>query len=364
MGIFLIILALAIFVGGGWWHKRENQNMALQWQSVLGDENTTQLMRFASSRTIQFLAAVGSCLIILIVYSWQLSDADKELDKLNKKITKLEQEQAEATPQQAPEESKNPLARNRMPQAATRQQRPMAPGQNPYPQNQNFRAMPQKYGAPPQRQPAAQQPPAQQPVAQAQAPAAQPAAQPQAASAPDSYYPPLVGSATPPAAIPNAAPAPPAPAGQLAPAPITPPVAAPSPAPVAPAAMAAPPAAPVKPAATIDDVYNPEKQNNSNEAAMDGIKKRYESILVLYNFMKQCGKAGPNDYPVILSSLGQEMASVNAPGRLQYDVITSAEGSYKELYSKSSCNGADMSSLVAQYTNYITALSNNVAAVH
>jgi len=118
--------------------------------------------------------------------------------------------------------------------------------------------------------------------------------------------------------------------------------------------------APAKP--TVDDVYNPEKKSNGNEAVMDGIKKRYENILVIYMFLKQCNKAGANDYPIILSALAQEMASVNAPGRMQYDIITSAKGSYKEMYSRSSCDDASVAGLHTQYTDYIKALSNNVPA--
>lgn len=137
---------------------------------------------------------------------------------------------------------------------------------------------------------------------------------------------------------------------------------APQPQPTAVATIPAPQPAANNPKATVDDVYNPEKKGTDNQSSMDDIKKRYEDILVLYMFLKKCNKATAEDYHIITSALGQEMASVNAPGRLQYDILTSAQGSYKEIYSKSSCSGNDVNAIYAQYTDYINVLSNNLPA--
>ena len=64
---------------------------------------------------------------------------------------------------------------------------------------------------------------------------------------------------------------------------------------------------------------------------MDAIKKRYEGLLVNYLFLKKCGLINAQDYHTIISALAQEMASVNAPGRLEHDIQTAANGSYEYI---------------------------------
>jgi hypothetical protein len=61
-----------------------------------------------------------------------------------------------------------------------------------------------------------------------------------------------------------------------------------------------------------------------------------------------------------MSALAVEMASVNAPGRLQYDILTAARGSYREMYAKTSCEPANLSSLRESYALYISSISKNV----
>lgn len=112
-------------------------------------------------------------------------------------------------------------------------------------------------------------------------------------------------------------------------------------------------------AAAVNEVYNPETINPDEQAAIDDMKKRYEDIIVIYMFMKKCGKVNPADYNVITHALGQEMASVNAPGRLQNDVLTAARGSFQEIYSKSPCDGEGIQALTDQYNNYIQVLADN-----
>jgi len=129
----------------------------------------------------------------------------------------------------------------------------------------------------------------------------------------------------------------------------------------APARIQAPPPAAAKAApATVDDVYNPEKKSGGNEAAMDGIKKRYEDILVTYLFLKKCGRASDNDYSVIAAAMDREIAAAGAPARLPSDIIASAQGSYNEMYAKSSCDGEEVGTLSEQYTTYVKALSDNL----
>jgi len=113
---------------------------------------------------------------------------------------------------------------------------------------------------------------------------------------------------------------------------------------------------------TLEQVYNPEREQSAqgnDQASMDDMKKRYEDILVIYMFLKQCGRIQSADYNVITSALSQEMASVNAPGRLQADIVSAAKGSYQEIYSQSPCEGAGINKLLRQYNQYIEVLKTN-----
>lgn len=111
---------------------------------------------------------------------------------------------------------------------------------------------------------------------------------------------------------------------------------------------------------TLQDIYDPEQNATDNQSAMDAIKKRYEGLLVNYLFLKKCGLINAQDYHTIISALAQEMASVNAPGRLEHDIQTAANGSYQEMYAQSSCSGAEIKALNKQYNEYIKTISVNI----
>lgn len=111
---------------------------------------------------------------------------------------------------------------------------------------------------------------------------------------------------------------------------------------------------------TLSDIYNPEELSNDQQSAIDAIKKRYEGLLVNYLFLKQCGMIDARDYHAIISTLAGEMASVNAPGRLEHDIMTAARGSYHEMYAGSDCKGPETANLHAQYSSYIKTISDNI----
>jgi hypothetical protein len=118
------------------------------------------------------------------------------------------------------------------------------------------------------------------------------------------------------------------------------------------------PAAPatVQPKApSVHDVFKPDEDDS--QSAMDALKQRYEDMLVIHFFLDRCGKINKSDYYIIMAALSQDMASINAPGRMQHDVLTAAQGSYNEMYAKSPCDSVDLSALIAQYSAYIKALS-------
>jgi hypothetical protein len=110
----------------------------------------------------------------------------------------------------------------------------------------------------------------------------------------------------------------------------------------------------------IEGLYNPEESGTGQQATLDRIKKRYEELLVNNMFMKKCGKAQPTDIHVIISALGQEMASVNAPGRLQYDILTAARGSFEEMYSQSPCDTEAANASSEHYRQYIQNIARSL----
>jgi hypothetical protein len=113
---------------------------------------------------------------------------------------------------------------------------------------------------------------------------------------------------------------------------------------------------------SVEALYNPEETATGKQSSMDSLKKRYEDILVTYFFLKKCGRINPGDYHVIISALSQEMASINAPGRLQHDIVTAAQGSYKEMYERSSCTSSDINTTYSNYATYIDSVSKSFMA--
>lgn len=91
----------------------------------------------------------------------------------------------------------------------------------------------------------------------------------------------------------------------------------------------------------VSEVFDPEVKDAGAKAKIDDLKKRYEEIFVTYFVLKNCNHATTTDFHILTSALAQEMASMNAPGRLQYDILTSAQGSYRELYSANKCDAND-----------------------
>jgi hypothetical protein len=122
-------------------------------------------------------------------------------------------------------------------------------------------------------------------------------------------------------------------------------------------------AQPITPPVSLQDIYNPENDASDIPSEIDAIKKRYEGLLVNYLFLNKCELIDTRDYHTIISALAREMASVNAPGRLEHDITTAAEGSYREMYAQSSCDGPEIKQLHDQYSSYIQTISTNVLSV-
>lgn len=113
---------------------------------------------------------------------------------------------------------------------------------------------------------------------------------------------------------------------------------------------------PLTKAQGIEDVFNAGKSN------VDALKTRYEDIFVSYMFLKKCGLSNPSDYQVISSALKQEMITLNAPSRLQYDILTASQGSYREVYAKNNCSKSDTENTYIQFQKLMQKLSAKSAA--
>ncbi len=108
---------------------------------------------------------------------------------------------------------------------------------------------------------------------------------------------------------------------------------------------------------TIQDIFETSRNASDSKDTIDSIKSRYEEILVSYFFMQKCEKTKDSDYNLIFLALQKEIAPLQAPERLQYDILTAAKGSYDELYSKNDCLGENLESSSQQYQAYINSLS-------
>lgn len=108
---------------------------------------------------------------------------------------------------------------------------------------------------------------------------------------------------------------------------------------------------------SIRDVFEAEANSSDNKNAIDHIKSRYEETLITYFFLQKCGKVGDSDYNLIFTALQNEMQQLQAPSRLQYDILTAAKGSYDEVYAKNDCTEANIAPIYQQYNSYIQSLS-------
>lgn len=108
---------------------------------------------------------------------------------------------------------------------------------------------------------------------------------------------------------------------------------------------------------TVEDLFGVNNNIADSRVQIDNIKMRYEGLLVIHFFLRRCEKADDSDYDLIFRALQKEAAPLNAPERLQYDVLTAAKGTYEELYSKTNCTESNVDSTYAQYKNYLKSLA-------
>lgn len=112
-----------------------------------------------------------------------------------------------------------------------------------------------------------------------------------------------------------------------------------------------------EPQSEVQQVFEPLGEADDYQSKIDALKKRYEEVLVSYFVLRHCELAPATDYHIITSAMSQEMASLNAPGRLQFDILTSAQGSYKELYSGNKCLPETTDALRSSYRVFVDTVS-------
>jgi len=112
-----------------------------------------------------------------------------------------------------------------------------------------------------------------------------------------------------------------------------------------------------KSSTTIQDIFEVPRNAADPDASINKIKASYEELLVTYLFLKKCDKTSASDYQLINSAMQKDLATVNAPSRLKYDILTAAKGSYDELYAKSDCQKPTVETSFQRYTAYIRKLS-------
>jgi hypothetical protein len=113
----------------------------------------------------------------------------------------------------------------------------------------------------------------------------------------------------------------------------------------------------VTPASTTDtiaSVFSAEDANHTDFAKINKLKADFESLFVTYQFLYQCGSVEAVDYHILNSILAHKISSLNAAGRIQYDILTAAKGTYEEIYSRSSCEDPSITDMQKKFRDYIT----------
>ena len=365
IGVFLS----TVFVASALWHIKENAKLERDLPKKMDTQTAQWLVRFAWSRTLQLLAALGACIVMFMNYDKQLVASRGALDSLTEMVEKKDKIEKALAIQQKPAPQVKaaaktpPVKPNQPPQqmAAVVPAKPatITPVVNPNP--------PQAVQQAPVNAivnaPAAVQPPVATPPAVASNPApvqpppkiaANPAPPPQQLAVNNANKPEALSAAS----LSSAASRKQNSANALQPEPTEDNTveAIDDSAPPSGDANAEPNQSKNE---TIEALYNPDKDRIDKQSGMNDIKKRYEDIIVIHLFLKKCNQIKPNDFTIISNALSEEIAAMEAPAKLQDDIYMSAQGSYNEIYAKSPCNGKGINNLSSQYRNYIAILAKN-----
>lgn len=117
-------------------------------------------------------------------------------------------------------------------------------------------------------------------------------------------------------------------------------------------------------AGLVQQIYEPAMHDSGQQAQLDSMKQNYEELFISYYFLSKCGHARDEQYYAINAALTQEVSSMQADPQLQNDIISAAEGSYNEIYSKLSCSSQDLESMANQFEAYTDSLAHSFSALH
>lgn len=104
---------------------------------------------------------------------------------------------------------------------------------------------------------------------------------------------------------------------------------------------------------TVASVFSADNYQQADNAKLNKLKADFESLFVTYQFLHKCGITEELDYHILNSTLAHEIASLNAPGRTQYDILTAAKGTYEEIYSRSECSDPSIADMQTKFREYI-----------
>ena len=103
------------------------------------------------------------------------------------------------------------------------------------------------------------------------------------------------------------------------------------------------------PTKDVEDVF----EGKTDSETLNEIKSRFEGLFVNYQYLQRCGTLAEADYHILNSALMHELTSNNAPARLQYDILTAAQGTYEEIYARSECDEASVATIQEGFRAYM-----------
>lgn len=117
------------------------------------------------------------------------------------------------------------------------------------------------------------------------------------------------------------------------------------------AMTAANPAAPSP--ASVATVFDNIAASDEENIRLNALKTEFESLFVTYQYLKTCGATEADDYHLLNSALMHRISSLNAAGRVQYDILTAAKGTYAEIYARSECDVTTLPDMQKKFRDYI-----------
>lgn len=116
---------------------------------------------------------------------------------------------------------------------------------------------------------------------------------------------------------------------------------------------------PVSPGNELTNIFDEPNAHPDQAAKIDKIKTNFESLFVSYQYLSKCQLAEDIDYHLLNSALIHQLSSLNAPSRVQFDILTAAKGTYDEIYSRSPCDTPNIGTMQQQFKNYLTEAQKN-----